>query len=711
MVTYNIQSQIISCTLIAIVRLTRVFLVVGFLGVALQAADVRPQKSAAEDPLVWTPPTVRPALPAVTPPNAEIDASIVSALQLAARRAAAVVGPESYGSTILSVFPNSQASALGLAPGDVIVKVDGQETRGFDGAQLIRTEGDHKVTIKHGNETREVSMKGPTVGFNLGVRAPYDDPTPGAFERNPKWNSDMDTFTALYATDPALSEVSLVRAIGHGFPQSALSDRWFAELAINQGDYARAMNFAWYSLQSSPTSEAAQVFRWAALGSNKLKAALDVSLKYPTFFKPLRDLQKRVNELAALPATERLKPRPLDASASLLKDDFLLRASGSPMNARTNDAGYFDKLASERELSWVTTKPGFRHVIHLLPVIPAASVRLRFTVSESTPDASPVAKEFTVNFAPYDGDKPSGIPLFRLRISPPRVHFNADLFDFYTRTCRVPLFSAADKVHELLIVIANGQADAVLDGQRVYSGSMIATAPAAIGVTSGGQKLELRQAEIFQLMTEQDYKAAIKANVNAAFRDGQTRLMRSAASGLKRELGLLLEAGADPNIEDKAGLTAMHHAVRAGNTEILKSLLEKGGKNDAVFAAAIGDAATLATLQKQRSLFPAVGWTPAHGAAAAGQLEILKQLVADHADVNVSIKGSNETPLMWAARLGRKDVVQYLLAQGADPNRRDHKNRTGAEHALWNGFDDIAKILEPKPLVPVKPPKPPDYEF
>ncbi len=483
---------------------------------------------------------------------------------------------------------------------------------------------------------------------------------------------------------------------------------------MNQGDYRRAMNFAWHSLESKPSEEAAKVFRWAALATNKLKAALDVSLKYPAYFKPLRDLQKRVDALAALPVNARLKPRPFDAAENLLKDDLLIQASGSsPVNAVTKDSDSVEKLASERELSWVS-KPDFRHNINVLPVSSAQMVRFRFTVSESLPDASRVPKEFAVYFSPYDGTKPAGIPLFRARIAPPRVHFNADLFDFYTRTCRAPLFADPDKVHDLKVAVVDGHVEAMLDGQLVYDGSLTAAdRPVAFGLSSTGQKLNLRQAEWFHLMTEQEYKSAIKPNANEAFRDGQTRLHRSAASSLKREAGFLLEAGADPNFQDKAGLTALHHAARAGQIEILKSLLDKGGKNDVVFAAAIGDAAAFSNLQKQGSIYPKLGWTAVHGAAACGQLEILKQLIADHADLNASTADLKETPLMWAARLGRKDVIELLLANGADPKRRDHKNRTAAEHAQWNGFEELSNLLAPaKPdPAPVKPPRPPDYEF
>jgi hypothetical protein len=47
----------------------------------------------------------------------------------------------------------------------------------------------------------------------------------------------------------------------------------------------------------------------------------------------------------------------------------------------------------------------------------------------------------------------------------------------------------------------------------------------------------------------------------------------------------------------------------------------------------------------------------------------------------------NETPLMIAARLGRADVVEELLALGADPELRDSAGRTALQVALKSWRD------------------------
>lgn len=51
--------------------------------------------------------------------------------------------------------------------------------------------------------------------------------------------------------------------------------------------------------------------------------------------------------------------------------------------------------------------------------------------------------------------------------------------------------------------------------------------------------------------------------------------------------------------------------------------------------------------------------------AASGDLEAVRALLAQGAQVN-QVVGQDGTALHWAARMGRKDVVQELLDAGAD---------------------------------------------
>ena len=56
--------------------------------------------------------------------------------------------------------------------------------------------------------------------------------------------------------------------------------------------------------------------------------------------------------------------------------------------------------------------------------------------------------------------------------------------------------------------------------------------------------------------------------------------------------------------------------------------------------------------------------------------------------------GTNVCPLIISARRGWKDVVKYLLEEGADVNKREkHNGLTALHEAAIGGHYDIAKLL------------------
>jgi ankyrin repeat protein len=76
---------------------------------------------------------------------------------------------------------------------------------------------------------------------------------------------------------------------------------------------------------------------------------------------------------------------------------------------------------------------------------------------------------------------------------------------------------------------------------------------------------------------------AAKADVNArAKADGRTPLMLAAAFGDPAITSALLDAGADPNLADIAGLTPLHVAVYGERWEVLDALVRHGANPNAV---------------------------------------------------------------------------------------------------------------------------------
>jgi ankyrin repeat protein len=108
--------------------------------------------------------------------------------------------------------------------------------------------------------------------------------------------------------------------------------------------------------------------------------------------------------------------------------------------------------------------------------------------------------------------------------------------------------------------------------------------------------------------------------IEAAYGWGKDREMAAVEA--------LLEAGADPNATDASGRSALALAAETGNRAIPRLLFLKGAR---LSGSKFG------------------GPTGLHYAAADGQIEILRSLLADVDDVN-AVDECGLTPLLWALR-------------------------------------------------------------
>jgi ankyrin repeat protein len=84
--------------------------------------------------------------------------------------------------------------------------------------------------------------------------------------------------------------------------------------------------------------------------------------------------------------------------------------------------------------------------------------------------------------------------------------------------------------------------------------------------------------------------------------------------------------------------------------------------------------------------------TSLHWAAAKGQTDVTRFLLAQNADVNATAY-NGETPLIFAAVNGHKDVVEMLLARKADVNAKGNSGETALEAAAINGHREVVEAL------------------
>lgn len=207
--------------------------------------------------------------------------------------------------------------------------------------------------------------------------------------------------------------------------------------------------------------------------------------------------------------------------------------------------------------------------------------------------------------------------------------------------------------------------------------------------------------------------------------EDRTPLHYAARWGNTRIMHLLLAKGADANAQDAMDARPVMYAVAEAHREAVHLLIRAGAKPGSRIheAAAFGDlAAVKAEVARNPKSVKSeeICDTPLSRAASHGHFDIARFLLAHgakvdatifrnavrHGDVrmvrllrnkisNVDFPGDNldSAPLAIAAEYGHRDVVEYLLAEGADPTIV-YQHRTALDWAEREGHRDVVKILE-----------------
>lgn len=78
---------------------------------------------------------------------------------------------------------------------------------------------------------------------------------------------------------------------------------------------------------------------------------------------------------------------------------------------------------------------------------------------------------------------------------------------------------------------------------------------------------------------------------------------------------------------------------------------------------------------------------------AKGDIETVKKMISLGQDVNQRFKGM--TPVMYAARHNRADVLKFLVSKGADVKATCYRNRfTALKYAKISKATDAIKVLK-----------------
>lgn len=172
----------------------------------------------------------------------------------------------------------------------------------------------------------------------------------------------------------------------------------------------------------------------------------------------------------------------------------------------------------------------------------------------------------------------------------------------------------------------------------------------ALAVLFSLANLAFAQAELADAAMQRDSGTVTRLlaegfEVNARQNDGATALHWAAYHGDVDMARLLLQAGADPAAANRNGSTPMWLAANQGDAAMIAILLTAGADANEVLP---------------------LGRRPLMLASRSGVVEAVQTLLEAGADPNAAESERGTTALMQAADQGHADVMQVLIAQGAD---------------------------------------------
>ncbi|MCR4939953.1 MAG: ankyrin repeat domain-containing protein [Treponemataceae bacterium] len=202
---------------------------------------------------------------------------------------------------------------------------------------------------------------------------------------------------------------------------------------------------------------------------------------------------------------------------------------------------------------------------------------------------------------------------------------------------------------------------------------------------AAGEQLLAHQADVFATNTENlsPLKLALTAGgeildwilsseiILASDGIGNTPLHYAAEWKLDSSVAVLLEKGANPNIQNSNGETPLFFSVKSDSPSTIQLLLDKGA---------------------DKNMRDFLGNTTLHACVRWDSRDAAKKLIANGVSINAQ-NISGKTPLHEAAKAGRTVMVELLLSNGADINATDTTGKTVLIDALQSGNTELVKML------------------
>jgi ankyrin len=217
--------------------------------------------------------------------------------------------------------------------------------------------------------------------------------------------------------------------------------------------------------------------------------------------------------------------------------------------------------------------------------------------------------------------------------------------------------------------------------------------------------------------------AASGADLNIVDPDQYSPLVLALINGHFDVAGALIDAGANLDMQDKVGRTALWAAVDAhtmpssnrpspretddtlSSMDIITKLLDRGAKVDVPLRAQVP---YRTKLDRGGDGVLGAGTTPLLRAAKAGDVPVIKMLLAKGANPRAITSRGNVNAIMMAANVSAREEdmtgrnktqkeaiesIRLLLAAGTDINGVDTQGRTAAHGAALWGWTDVVRFL------------------
>ncbi|KAI1157562.1 ankyrin repeat-containing domain protein [Nemania serpens] len=190
------------------------------------------------------------------------------------------------------------------------------------------------------------------------------------------------------------------------------------------------------------------------------------------------------------------------------------------------------------------------------------------------------------------------------------------------------------------------------------------------------------------------------SNVNGLDPRGRP-LIAAARNGSKMIVEVLLDKGADSNLQDQDRQLPIYWAARAGNLELFelfRDILKPEGPDNTSGLSAL--LKVIKAGDENRAIVGADvkakdhdGWTALHLAANIDHCNAIIALVKAGSDVG-ALNLEGQSPLLLAAKNGKATSIEALLGFKPDLDTRDTiSGRSAVSYAAENGYAEVATLL------------------